>query len=804
MGRGMTPFSSPGSRPHKRLPLLLLGALAGLAATAATAAERIVVGIVTDGPAVREPLPIDQLIEETRAVLGEDLQVEMPARLRRDGGWSIAGINGALDALLADPEVDVIVTMGLISSNQAARRTELPRPVIAPAVADPILEGYPLTDGRSGRRNFTYIADFVGLKPQLDAFFRITGARHLAAVVDELFLDAVPELAMLAEQLRLDLGVRITLVAAADSADQVMASLPADADAVFVSGLPRMPTSQLRELARAIQMRGLPSMASSRADVEAGLLLAHTGDRADSQRIARRIALDIGRIHAGEQAAAIEVALVVQPRLLINMQTAREIGFSPRWDDLVDAEQLHAQPAIDRPALSLLETMHRALAANPDLDASRWSARAAADDVRGARARLLPNITFTESATRIDADHASPLTRAEKSATRELSLRQSLFADDAWAGHAIASRLAIAADAGLRSATLDTLQSAAVAYLDLLHAQAAENVRRANVELTRQNLETSRVRETVGLAGRSDNLRWIAQLARERSRLLEAESQRQQAETRLRRVLHLPDGEPIRTTDAGLADPLALVGDARMRAFMDTPARWEAFGHFAVDSARRQSPEIVQAEAQVQARERSLTNAKRAFFLPDLALVSRLEDPYWKAGAGSGDALGVPGGKSWSVTLQASIPVFDGGERRADLSRSRHELKQAQATRESVRDGVDARMRSSIQRVGASYPSIDLSATAAAAAAENLRMVSDAYGRGLVSVTELVDAQETALSAELAAAQSRYAFLADFIDVLRAMGDFSVLLEPAARGAWYDQINAWFRQQGTAPPAVQP
>jgi outer membrane protein TolC len=749
-----------------------------------------------------EQLPVADLLREAEAVLGGDPRVEIPVRLQRNGGWSIAGINAAMDAVLADPEVDVVVTLGLISSNQAARRTSLPRPVIASAVVDPVLEGYPLADGRSARRNFTYIADFLGLKPQLDSFLKMTHARHLAAAVDELLLAAMPELTQLARQLERELGVRITLVPSNASAAAIVAALPADADAVFVTPLARMPPAEFALLARSLQQRRLPSMAIDRAGVEAGLLMANTGESSDKQRIARRIALDIQRIHNGENAADLEVALVVQPRLLINMQTARDIGFSPAWDDLTDAEQLHAQAPASGTELSFLDAMRRAVAAAPALQASQLSAAIARDEARGARSNLLPQLDLSANTARIDADHASPLTRAEKTATGELSLTQVVYSDDAWAGLAIAKRLAEAADASARASLLDTLQSSASSYLNLLQAQAVEKVRRSNVELTRQNLETSRVREAVGLAERSDYLRWVSQLARDRSDLLDAESQRRQAETLLRRELHLGDEEAFRVSDAGLQDPLAFVGDARTRAFMDTPAKWDVFGRYAVSVARQQAPELLQADAQVAAQDRALTNAKRSFFIPDLALVTKRDDQFWRAGAGSQPSATYPGDKSWSVVLQASIPVFDGGSRHADLSRTRNELKRAHAQRDATLDGVDARMRIAIQRVGASFPSIELANTAVAAATENLRMVSDAYGRGIVSVTELIDAQEAALSAELAAASARYGFLIDFIDVLRAMGDFSVLLDPASRGDWYEKVNQWFIKADASAPAT--
>ena len=86
-------------------------------------------------------------------------------------------------------------------------------------------------------------------------------------------------------------------------------------------------------------------------------------------------------------------------------------------------------------------------------------------------------------------------------------------------------------------------------------------------------------------------------------------------------------------------------------------------------------------------------------------------------------------------------------------------------------------------------------------------MVTDAYARGAVSVTDLIDAQETALSAGLSATDAKYGFLIDFVNVLRSMGEFEILLDPASREAWYARVETWFREHPSrvaeAPHAIQ-
>jgi hypothetical protein len=47
--------------------------------------------------------------------------------------------------------------------------------------------------------------------------------------------------------------------------------------------------------------------------------------------------------------------------------------------------------------------------------------------------------------------------------------------------------------------------------------------------------------------------------------------------------------------------------------------------------------------------------------------------------------------------------------------------------------------------------------------------------------------------------QAKYRFLIDFVDVLRASGSFSMLLDPQSRAAWYEELDAWFRDHPAIP-----
>jgi outer membrane protein len=780
--------------------LLLFGATS-LAQTRDPSTSRPVrVGVVEDGPAGREIFPPAVIEREARNVLGPDLPLVLPADKRFTGDWSNSGVRAALDRALADRDVDIVLTLGILASHEAAQRTALAKPTIAATVIDPILQKFPLAQGASGRRNFTYIADFQSVGNEVAMFHRIVGFKHLVALVDNSLMNAMPELATKAEELSRSMNVRITIVRTSTSAAPVLAAIPTDADAVYITGLLGFRNEDVSELAQGLIARRLPSFSVlGRKEVENGVLMTTGGAERDLERLARRVVLMIQRIVDGENPSTFEVSFPTEQRLIINMRTAREIGFSPRWEFLADAEQLFAETPENLPRLTLLEAMKTALEANPSLAASRARLGSTGDDVNIARSNLLPSMDVSAARTQIDADRASPLIQPQRQTSAGLDLQQVIYSENAWAGYTISRHLLRAAEEGERQDVLDTLESAASSYLNLLRAKSVEAVRRGNVENTRRNLETSRVREAVGLSERSDYLRWVAQLARDKQNLLGAESNRRQAEVELARVIHRNGAQPFATVESGLDDPLGLVSSPRTQAFLDSPAKWEVFMDYAVSTALQNSPEIGQTEALVSGRQRAVTAAKRSYFLPDVALVSNGSRAVQKSGAGSESVLGGPNNELWSVSLQATLPIFTGGRRGAELSQARHNLREIEAERAAATDGVEARTRVALHRTAGSYPSIDLSRQAAEAANENLSMVTDAYARGIVSVTDLIDAQDTALISGLAAADAKYTFLIDFVSVLRSMSEFEILLDPASREDWYRRVDEWFRTHSPNP-----
>src|SRR5262245_46342169 len=108
----------------------VFGVLACLCMASAVARD-IRVGVVEDGARGRPVFSAASIEQAIVDLASADARVVVNAN-RYVGDWSLEGAAAALDRALADREVDVVITIGILASQQAARREKLPKPVIAP------------------------------------------------------------------------------------------------------------------------------------------------------------------------------------------------------------------------------------------------------------------------------------------------------------------------------------------------------------------------------------------------------------------------------------------------------------------------------------------------------------------------------------------------------------------------------------------------------------------------------------------------------------------------------------------------
>ena len=753
--------------------------------------ETIRIGVVHDGPIKRELLPIKQIKEEIKSLTSGEFNVLFPDDKVRHGNWDVETINAVLTEALNDPEVDLIITNGLLSSHQAAQIENLNKPVIAPVVADRVLQGLPYNDGNTGKSNYVYISDNRTVEEDIRQFYELKKFKKLVIPVDKLFLQALPQLKGTTYNIQQELGFKIAMLPVIDNPSDALAAISNDVDAVYLPPLLRFSDDDLEEFANSLIERKLPSFSLlGRNELEIGILATLSGREVDTIRYARRIALYVQSILLGTNAAELKVDLDQPPKLAINMKTARAIGFSPKWQFLEIADLLYEEELEGKTKISLTEAIERAINQNLSLQIEKINLQLSDDNVDSARSNLLPQLNLGAGVNQIDRDRAG-LSQAQRSTDANLTLTQVIYSESNKSGYDVAKLLRQAEDAAFKSSLLDVINASATAYFQLLLAQATEKVRRSNLDVTETNLELAETRLKIGYTDRSEVLRWKSQLATDRSNLYSAQSIRDQSQTELKRLLNMSFSEAIQVSDDGISNLLVILGSESFQRFFDNPASFEIFTEFEVERAIDNSPELEQTDFIISSNQRELLAAKRSYYIPDVNLNTEYGRNIERGGLGENNSS--LGDDQWSVGVQATIPLFAGGARKAEVSRASNTLIQNRYQRENIKEQIEARVRSAIQQASGSYPAIRLSRDAAEAAMENLSLVTDAYSKGVVSITDLIDAQDASLAANLSAVEAQYTFMIDWIEIQRAVANFDLLLTQDGFEFWYKDLDEYYQ-----------
>ena len=663
---------------------------------------RVAVVLDQTMPGVR-PL-VDAFEKEVRGFFRPGEMILLPAQA---GDGTTAGVRTVLERAMNDPSVAVVVTLGGIGSHLLARSRPT-KPSIAAVVIDAAWQGIPERDDASGVPNLTYVEQSYPVGQSIADFHRLIPFKRLAVLLEAGVLDAIPQLETGAAGLVRAAGAEASIVPAKGKPAEILAAVPSDVDAVYLGPLPALSDTELRVLLAGLNARRLPTLSYLAApDVAAGALASYEPPE-NWQRRARRVAVNLQRILAGENAAALPIRLVSAPRLTLNLATARQVGFAPGRSLLTDAELLGVDSAGPADTLSLAATMRLAADANLDIEAANLGVASGAQSVKLARSSLLPQVEskLSETFTREGTAAASAGQQPERMLESGVSFTLPLYNDQAWAGYTAEKRLQQAREAQRDAGRLDVVLDAATAYLNVLRSRTLVGVRRSNLSRTRSNLEIARLREDVGSASRADVYRWQGEVADARRELISAESQVRVAELDIKRLLNRPLNRPLAQEPVGLGDPAILAQDSTILAWFDDPARFVSLSQFLVTEAVRLSPELAQSDATIEAQRRQHTAAGRAFWLPSVALQGGFSNVLDRGGAGSTlptSPAAIPSAPdlTWQFRLQVSLPLFS-LERSATRAQTSLELERLQVQRRAVEQGVDQRVRSALETAAAS------------------------------------------------------------------------------------------------------
>ena len=282
-------------------------------------------------------------------------------------------------------------------------------------------------------------------------------------------------------------------------------------------------------------------------------------------------------------------------------------------------------------------------------------------------------------------------------------------------------------------------------YLQLRVIDEQKRLLEATVEAYQRSLKMSENQYRAGISGKDAVAQAQTQLRNTQASLIDLIWQRAQFENAIAVLTgQAPAG-------FGLAET------TNVPALPQIPARLPS-------QLLERRPDIASAERSIMAANANIGVAKAAYY-PDFSL--SLSGGY--SSSQYQDWLSVPN-RFWSVGPKISLPLFDGGQRSAEVDRNEALYDQTVAKyRQTVLDGLREVENYMVQLKVLGDESV-VQEQALESARESLRLTTNQYKAGLIAYLDVVSVQTTALSTERSVLTLLQSRLIASVQLIAALG----------------------------------
>jgi len=710
--------------------------------------------------------------------------------------WDSDTAKQNIQVLMDDPELDLVVTIGYISSNEIAKFTSFQKPVIAANIFDGELQGLSLYEDRyTGMHNFTYIESFFNLKKDILSFSQMFDFKHLAILIPESFKDNFPQITHYLKQNTSDLNT--TFVPVGNSSLDALSNLPTNIDAAFVLPLVQYSQAEIEKLFTEFNKRSIPSLAVSGIDyLEKGATVT-LSPKFTFQQFGRQLALRVLKISEGLNAAEISVNIEGVNRVpIVNMESVQLINKFPEWSILNESILLNVTNLPNGKELNLRMALAEALENNIQGKMAKQDVKMAEKDVRIAKSNYLPQIEVSGTGLGLSQNlvEASMGQKGEFTITGSASLKQVIFSEQVIANIAIKKLLAENMEIFDEKTSLDIISNTSGVYVGLLFAKSNLLIQNENVNATMENLELAKARKEIGQTSVSDVNRWVSELNMNKMKLNDAYTMYRTNMYQINQLLNNPIDENIKIPDSNSIDKSIVLNQDLLAKIFENPVLTEKYADFIIDEMRINSPEIQQLSKNKEIIEQKSLMYKRQSFIPEAALFAGADQAFVRNGVIVNQQLPVPPPPddiTWNAGIRLSIPIFEGGRKVAERQKSMLELDKLDFQKENIINQLESGIRANVQKLRTSFLELELSNNAAQAAEGNFNIVQDAYVQGVVDLIQLIDAQSVMIKTKYMANIAYYQYVLDYIQIERLQGKFTFLSTEKERKTYINRIQEY-------------
>jgi outer membrane protein TolC len=715
-----------------------------------------------------------------------------------NGNWNSVEIKQTLQRLMKNPDINLLITVGFISSNEASKLADYPKPLIAASILDQSLQKLPLkSDKSTGVNNFTYIESLIRLKDDIRSFSQMFDVHKAAVIIAKPLIDNFPDIVnYIAENGK---GLNISMITADNHCSGALAKLPQEVDAVFVLPLFQSPDSEIEKLLHGLNEKKIPSLAVSGIKyLQMGATVTFT-PQYNFQQLARQTALRILKVGEGTNLSKVPVSIEgIQRGPVINMAGIRVIKRFPQWSYLNEAILINTTKFPSGSEKNYRMVIAEALENNLQGKISDKDLLMAEKNVRIAKANIYPQIEISGTAIEL-SENIVEAAMGQKGAftlSGSAMLKQVIFSEAVFANITINKLMEENKKAFNRQTVLEIISNVSNAYIGLLFSKSNLQIQSENVNATMQNLQMAKAKKKAGQSGISDVNRWISELNMNKMKLNDAYTMYRTSMYQLNQILNKPIDEGINITDYDDFDKSVVSDINLLKKIFENPILTEKYAGFIIEQMYLNSPELKQLSTAKEIIKRKKSLYKRRLYLPEVAVWGGLDQAFIRNGTIKPVGMPVPpppDDLTWNVGLKISLPIYEGGRTYTEMQKSKIELDKINYQKEDLLNKLEAGIRANVQKSRASYLELELSTNAAKAAKDNFKVVQDGYFQGVTNLVQLIDAQTVMTRTKHLANIAYYQFILDYLQVERLQGKYIFLSSADERTVYTNQLKNYLQ-----------
>lgn len=584
------------------------------------------IALVFDGPMKEAYSLPSQVKSEVEDLLYPEFEVEFVSVY---GSWSVESTQDTLQTLYKDPKIDVIITLGVMTSFQALSK---PSPSKLLVVGYDIRLFFEHLDLNSIPNTVAYYKSKRPLAVELEVFKNITQAKKVAVIGDSSLLSQKnfqQTLNVLEQNFKLSQQIP-TFLPLVDDIQETLTKL----DRLDVEGVIFLPTWRLSEasfqtLIEKINDRQLPSLSLvGEQEVIEGVFMT-LNPHSELIRRSRRIALNVQELLLNGESDGF-ITFNQASELIINESVAKDIEIDLSFKTIEEARFVDLAYLPKKDEITLVEASLLAVEDNLDLEVERYRVESGKQQVQKALSELLPYLASNVQTRWIDTNSAnfSFGNNPQRLLKGSVTLIQSVYDDEKYANYTVEKKLQKSREYAQETIKLDIIFDIVSSYLSILRIQAEQDIAKENLSLSTANLKRAHELVELGQARLSEVYRWESEVSKNKENLVSIEASLENAKVGFNRILNRPLSSSFYLESLSLNNPSFTLDFGNMKPYINTPKNFDLFKTFLIGKAQILSPEIKDIEERIQAKNREFLSAKRSFYIPKFTLFGQYEQKH--------------------------------------------------------------------------------------------------------------------------------------------------------------------------------